>query len=100
MNSLQNCPPHRSYVASLPWEIQKKLLFNIIIYILQITYVTSEVRGSNCCSAALAVYVLLFSAFYYLHSPRTASGACYRRSACIDNDMLRFTAAANCCDMG
>jgi len=23
MNSLQNCPPHQSYVATLPWEIQK-----------------------------------------------------------------------------
>ena len=42
--------------------------------------------NSNCCSAALAVYLLLFSASYYLHSPSTASGARYRRSACIDMD--------------
>ena len=52
--------------------------------------------SSNCCSAALAVYLLLFSASYYLHSHSTASVARYRRSACIDVDMLRF-AAADCC---
>jgi len=52
--------------------------------------------SSNCCSAALAVYLLLFSASYYLHSHSTASVARYRRSTCIDVDMLRF-AAADCC---
>ena len=41
MNTLQICPPHLLYVATLPWEIQKSL-FNIIIHILQIIYVTSE----------------------------------------------------------
>ena len=44
--------------------------------------------SSNCCSAALAVYLMLFSASYYLHSPSTVSGARYRRSACIDMDVL------------
>jgi len=34
-----------------------------------------------------------------LHSPSTASVAGYRRSACIDMDMLRLAAVA-CCDMG
>jgi len=53
---------------------------------------------SNCCSAALAVYLLLFNASYYLHSPSTASGARYRRSACIDIDMLRLAAAACCAE--
>ena len=42
--------------------------------------------NSKCCTAALAVYLLLFSASYYLNSPSTASGARYRRSACIDMD--------------
>jgi len=51
------------------------------------------------CTAALAVYLLLFSASYYLHSPSTASVARYRRSACIDMDTLWLVAAA-CCDMG
>jgi len=50
--------------------------------------------NSNCCTAALAVYLLLFNASYYLHSPSTASRARYRRSACIDMDMLRLAAAA------
>ena len=55
--------------------------------------------NSNCCTAALAVYLLLFNAYYHLHSPSTASGARYRRSACIDTGMLRHAEVA-CCDMG
>ena len=55
--------------------------------------------NGNCCTAALAVYLLLFSASYYLHSPSTASAVCYRRSAHTDMDML-MSAAAACCDMG
>jgi len=50
--------------------------------------------SNNCCSAALAVYVLLFSASYYLHSLGHATG-----SACIDMDVLRLAAAA-CCEVG
>jgi len=38
---LQVCPSHLSDVATLPWEIQK-VIFNIVIHILQIIYVTSE----------------------------------------------------------
>jgi len=39
--------------------------------------------SSNCCSSALAVYLLLFSASYYMHSPSTASGAATKkRNAC------------------
>jgi len=55
--------------------------------------------NSICCTAALAAYLLLFSAFYYLHSLNTASGARYRRRVCIDMDKLRLAAAA-CCVMG
>ena len=54
--------------------------------------------NSNCCTPALAV-CLLFSASYYLHNPSTASGTRYRRSACIDMDMLRL-AAVVCCNVG
>jgi len=44
-------------------------------------------RGDNyCCTAALAVYLLLFSASYYLHILSTTTGARYRRSVCIDNN--------------
>ena len=42
INILQICPPHQSDVATLPWEIQKKAFFNIIVHILQIIYVSSE----------------------------------------------------------
>jgi len=42
MNALHICPPHLLDVATLPWEIQKKSFFNIIIHILEIIYVTSE----------------------------------------------------------
>ena len=48
---------------------------------------------------SLSCFLLLFSASYYLHSPSTASVARYRRSACIDTDMLRLAPAA-CCDIG
>ena len=54
---------------------------------------------SNCCTAALAVHLLLFSASYYLHNLNTASGARYWRSACIDTDMLRLAQRAYC-EMG
>jgi len=73
------------------------VIFSSVIHILQIIYVISEKKQVLYCS--LAVYLLLFSASYDLHSPSTASGARYRRSACIDMDMLRLAAAA-CCDMG
>ena len=71
------------------------------IFIIHIRLFTlpQKKTNSNCCTAALAVYLLLFSVSYYLHSPSTACGARYRRSACIDMDMLRLAAAAGC-DMG
>jgi len=55
--------------------------------------------NSNCCTTALAVFLLLFIVSYDLHSPSTASRARYRRSMCNDTDMLRFE-AATCCDTG
>ena len=36
----------------------------------------------------------MFSASYYLHSISTVSGACYRRSTCIDMDMFSLAAVA------
>ena len=43
MNTLQICPSHVSYVATLPWEIQKSHFSTLFIYrVLQIIYVTSE----------------------------------------------------------
>jgi len=102
MNILQICPPHWSDVATLPWEIIwtishfSTLLF---IYFRLFTLPQNKTNSNYCCTAALAVYLLLFSASYYLHSPSTVSGAHYRRSACIDMAMLQLAAAA-CRDMG
>ena len=71
----------------------------LFIYFKLFTLAEKKKTNSNCCTAALAVYLLLFRANYYLHSPSTASGARYRRSTCTDMDMLRLAAAA-CCDKG
>jgi len=68
MNTLQICPPRLSDVATLPWEI-KKVVFNhyYFIYFRLFTLPQKKIN-SNCSTAALAVYLLLFNAFYYLHS--------------------------------
>jgi len=94
VNTLQICPPRLSDVATLPWEIQKSHFSTLLFIYFRLFPLAQKKTSSNCCSAALAVYLLLFSASCYLHSPSTASGACYRRSACIDMDMLRLAAVA------
>jgi len=99
MNTLHICPPQLSDVATLPWEIQKSHFSTLLFIYFRLFTLPQKKTNSNCCTAALAVYLLLFSASYYLHSPSTASGARYRRSVCIDMDMLRLAVAA-CCDMG
>jgi len=65
MNILQICPPHLSHVATLPWEIQKSRFFQH--YCL---YTSDYLRYLRRKTAALAAYLLLFSASYYLHSHR------------------------------
>ena len=81
-------------------EKSKKSHFSTLLFIYFTLFTLSQKKtNSNCCTAALAVYLLLFNASYYLHSPSTASGACYRRSTCIDMDILRL-ARAVCCDVG
>ena len=99
MNNLQICPLHLSDVVILPWEIHKKSHFSKLLFLHFTLFTLAQKKtSSNCCSAASAVYLLLFSASYYLHSPSTASVTHYRRSTCIDIDILRLAAAA-CCDM-
>ena len=44
---------------------------------------------------SLAVYLLLFSASYCLHSPITASGKCYSRSMCIEFRSMIQTSCTN-----
>ena len=70
MNTFQICPPHLSDVATLPLGHFSTLLF---IYI-RLFMLPRKKTNSNCCTADLAVYLLLFSASYYLCSPSTASG--------------------------
>ena len=77
---------------------QKSHVSTLLFIYFRLFTLALKKTNSNCCTAALAVYLLLFSASYYLHSPSTASGTRYRRSTCIDMDMLRLAAAA-CCDM-
>jgi len=96
MKILQTCPPHLSDVATSSWEIQRThFSTSLFIYF----RLAQKKTNSKCCTAALVGYLLLFSASYYVHSLSTVSGARYRRSACIDMDILRLAAAA-CCDIG
>ena len=74
MNTLQICPPHLSDVAILPWEIQKSHLSTLSFIYFKLFTFPQKKTNSNCCTADLAVYVMLFNASYYLHSPSTASG--------------------------
>jgi len=98
MNTLQICPHHLSDVATLPWEVQKSHFSTSLFIYLRLFFVTSKENFSNCCTAALAVKLLLFNASYDLHSSSTAPGA-LQESASIDTDVLRLAAAA-CCDIG
>jgi len=67
MNILQICPLHLSDVATLPWKIQKVIFHDYYSYTSDYVYTFAQKKtSSNCCTAALAVYLLLFSAFYYL----------------------------------
>jgi len=67
MNTLQICPPHLSHVATLPWEIQQSHYSTLLFIYFRLFTSAQKKTSSNCCTAALTVY-LLFSASYYLHS--------------------------------
>ena len=92
----------KGWVGLVGWPVADGLPTLVVTHQLQVERRTGKVRRPETdvlplCHAA--VYLLLFSVSYYLHSPSTASGARYRRSACIDMDVLRLAAAA-CCNMG
>ena len=59
-----------SPVTTLLLEIQKSLFQQFRLFML-----AQEKTNSNCRTVALAVYLLLFSASYYLHSHSTTGGA-------------------------
>ena len=70
---------------------KSKSHFSTLLFIhFRLLTLPQKKTNSKCCTTALAVYLLLFSASYYLHCPRPASGAHYKRSACIDMDMLQL----------
>ena len=74
MSILQICPPHLPDVATLPWKIQKSHFSPLLFIYFRLFTLAQKKTNSNCCTAALDVYLLLLSASYYLHSPTTASG--------------------------
>ena len=63
------------------WKSKKS--FSTVLFIHISDYLLTYQKTTNC-NYSLAVYLLLFSASYYLHSPIISSGARYRRSACIE----------------
>jgi len=69
MKILHICPPHQLDVPTLPWESQKSHFSAILFIYLRLFTLPQKKINSNCCAAALAVHLLLFSASYYLHSP-------------------------------
>jgi len=62
----------------------KITLFSTVLFIHSSDYNISEENKLQLLSCSLDVYLLLLRASYYLHSSITASGARYRRSACIE----------------
>ena len=56
MNTLHICLSHLSDVATLPWEIQRSH-FSTLLFIYFRLFTLPEKK--NCCTAALAVYLLL-----------------------------------------
>jgi len=97
LTDLSTSPVRCSHL--IPWELKKIIFQHYYSYTSELFMIAQKKTNSNCRTAALAVYLLLFSTYYYLNSPSTASKAHYRRSACIDMDTLRLAAAA-CCDKG
>jgi len=69
MTALHICPPHLSDVTTLPWEIQKRHFSAFLFLYFRLFTLAQKKTNSNCRTAALAVYLLSFSAFCYLHSP-------------------------------
>jgi len=97
MNILQICPSHLSDVATLPWEIQKSHFSTLLFIYFRLFTLSQKKTNSNCYTAALAVYLLLFNASYYLHSPSSLLRLGTLQEERVD--VLRLAAAAYC-DMG
>ena len=68
INSLYICPPYRYTVTTLPWEIKKVIFQQYYSYRLQIITL-SQKKQTATVVLQLSVYLLLFTASYYLLSP-------------------------------
>ena len=106
LNSEKIWHEHYTYLSTSPVVCShftlgnpKKSFSTLLFIYFRLFMLHQKKTHSSCCTAALAVYLLLFSASYYLHSLSTASGTRYRRSTCIDMDMLRLV-VADCCYTG
>ena len=97
INSLYICPPHLYTVATLPWEIQKKLFFNRIIH----TYfrlLTLSQKKTNCHSLThhpwrmLPPYLVKCTDFYLFNF-----FTCIKYQHTF-NPLYRRAAEASCCD--
>jgi len=56
--------------SHFPWEFQKSHFLTLLFIYFRLFTLAQMKTSSNCCSAAVAVYLLLLSASYSLHSPR------------------------------
>jgi len=85
-----------SDVATLPWEIQKSHFSTFLFIYFRLFTLAEKKTNSNCCTAVLAVYLLLFSVSYSMHSPIAAYGARYRRNACIEYQSAIRSSCGSC----
>ena len=97
MSTLEICPPHLSDVSTLPWKIQKSHSSTLLYIYFRLFTLPQKKANSNCCTAALAVYLL----HCCLVLPNICTALVLRLGPCTTGgaDMLRPVAAA-CCDMG
>ena len=98
MKIVQIRPPHLPDVATLPWEIQKNHILTLLFTYFRLFTLPHMKTSSNCCSSALAVYLLLFRASYYMHIALVLRLGQLQKSG-THVDLLRLAAAA-CCDVG
>ena len=105
MKILQICPPHHLTCrlpdgATLP---RKSKSFSTVIFIHTFDYLRylKIKQNFNCCTAALAVYLLLFSASYYLLALSPCLGHT-EGGPCVWSSSQRYgrVEAVACCDTG
>ena len=68
INSLYVCPPYLYTVTTLPWKIQNSH-FSTVLFIQTSYYYELKRNKPQLLYCSLSVYLLLFTASYYLLSP-------------------------------